>query len=190
MTKEREALRLALAALETCVVYSPGTRFQIKNFDEVSITKSIKAIKEALAQPEQKPMTPGELVQRVEAGERWKVIGCVQHDCAECQARLAQPKQEPLEYWNAIEGWVKIDEVRQHFETVSCGTIYKTAGEDRVPLYTTPPKRQPLTLKQQQEIEIDMTINQGFAGMNIGYLIGLVIKATEAAHGIKELNHV
>ena len=47
---------------------------------------------------------------------------------------LAQPKQEPLEYWNAVEGWVKIDEVREHFETVGCATIYKTAGEGRVPL--------------------------------------------------------
>ena len=59
---------------------------------------------------------------------------------------LAQPsdsvEQEPLEYWNAVEGWVKIDEVRQHFETVSCGTIYKNAGEGRVPLYTAPPKRE------------------------------------------------
>jgi hypothetical protein len=55
---------------------------------------------------------------------------------------LAQPEQEPLEYWNAVEGWVKIDEVRKHFETVSCGTIYKNAGEGRVPLYTAPPKRE------------------------------------------------
>jgi hypothetical protein len=55
---------------------------------------------------------------------------------------LAQPEQEPLEYWNAAEGWVKIDEVRQHFETVNCGTIYKNAGEGRVPVYTTPPKRE------------------------------------------------
>jgi hypothetical protein len=45
---------------------------------------------------------------------------------------------EPLEYWNAVEGWVKIDEVREHFDAVGCGTIYKTAGEDRTPLYTTP----------------------------------------------------
>ena len=22
---------------------------------------------------------------------------------------------EPFEYWNAVEGWVKIDEVREHF---------------------------------------------------------------------------
>ena len=44
------------------------------------------------------------------------------------------PVQEPLEYWNAVEGWVKIDEVREHFESVGCGTIYKNAGDGRVPL--------------------------------------------------------
>ena len=49
---------------------------------------------------------------------------------------LAQPEHEPLEYWNAVEGWVKIDEVREHFDSVGCGTIYKTAGEGRVPLTT------------------------------------------------------
>jgi len=50
-------------------------------------------------------------------------------------------EQEPFEYWNAVEGWVKIDEVREHFDSVGCGTIYKTAGEGREPLYTTPPQR-------------------------------------------------
>ena len=52
--------------------------------------------------------------------------------------RLAQPESEPFEYWNAVEGWVKIDEVRQHFDTANCGTIYKTGGEGRVPLYAAP----------------------------------------------------
>lgn len=47
-------------------------------------------------------------------------------------------QQEPFEYWNAVEGWVKIDEVRGHFESVGCGTIYKSPGEGRVPLYTAP----------------------------------------------------
>jgi hypothetical protein len=51
------------------------------------------------------------------------------------------PVQEPLEYWNAVEGWVKIDEVREHFEAVNCGTIYKHGGDGRVPLYTAPPQR-------------------------------------------------
>ena len=49
---------------------------------------------------------------------------------------------EPLEYWNAVEGWVKIDEVHEHFDAVGCGTIYKSAGEGRSPLYTAPPKRE------------------------------------------------
>lgn len=53
-------------------------------------------------------------------------------------ARVAQPEPEPFEYWNAVEGWVKIEEVRQHFDTAGCGTIYKTGGEGRVPLYTAP----------------------------------------------------
>ena len=64
-------------------------------------------------------------------------------ECVETlRARLAQPEPEPFEYWNAVEGWVKIDEVRQHFDTAGCGTIYKTGGEDRVPLYTAPPQRE------------------------------------------------
>ena len=37
-----------------------------------------------------------------------------------------------------VEGWVKIEEVRQHFDTAGCGTIYKTGGEGRVPLYSAP----------------------------------------------------
>ena len=36
------------------------------------------------------------------------------------------------------EGWVKIDEVRHFLDSVGCGTIYKTAGEGRVPLYAAP----------------------------------------------------
>jgi hypothetical protein len=43
---------------------------------------------------------------------------------------------------NEPEGWVKIDEVRQYFDSVGCGTIYKTAGEDRVPLYLAPPTKE------------------------------------------------
>jgi len=69
------------------------------------------------------------------------------HDKAQCdkynQAVYAikealETKEEPFEYWTAVEGWVKINEVREHFESASCGTIYKNGGEGRVPLYTTP----------------------------------------------------
>ena len=73
----------------------------------------------------------------------------------------AAPVQEPLEYWNAVEGWVKIDEVRQHFDSVGCGTIYKNAGEDRVPLYTAA-KRQWVGLTQQDiDIAFDDTQEGG-----------------------------
>jgi hypothetical protein len=59
---------------------------------------------------------------------------CIKAQRDELRDKLAEPEQEPLEYWNAVEGWVKIDEVREHFDSVGCGTIYKTAGEGRVPL--------------------------------------------------------
>ena len=58
------------------------------------------------------------------------------------RARLSQSEQEPFEYWNAVEGWVKIDEVRQHFDTTNCGTIYKHEGEGRIPLYAELPQRE------------------------------------------------
>jgi hypothetical protein len=56
---------------------------------------------------------------------------------------LLKSEQEPLEYWNAVEGWVKIDEVRKHFDSAGCGTIYKTAGEGRAPLYASPNVAEP-----------------------------------------------
>ena len=91
--------------------------------------------------------------------DRWETIlwKDVEHTAVfihELRMALAQPEQEPLEYWNAVEGWVKIEEVRQHFETVSCGTIYKTGGEGRVPLYTTPPKREWVGLTHEEKHEI------------------------------------
>ena len=49
-------------------------------------------------------------------------------------------QDEPFEYLNAVEGWVKIDEVRRHFDSVGCGTIYKRPGEGRVPLYLIHPQ--------------------------------------------------
>ena len=90
-----------------------------------------------------------------------------------------QPEQEPLEYWNAVEGGVKIGEVRQHFETVSCGTIYKTGGEGRVPLYTTPPKREWVGLTE-------MDIRNIFPHASYPLFLKTV-SAIEAK--LKELNH-
>ncbi len=91
--------------------------------------------------------------------------------------RLAQPEQA---YWNAVEGWVKIDEVREHFDSVGCGVIYKTAGEDRTPLYTTPPQRKPLTPDQVFAIA-DQHPVEGFDPEIMAFA-----RAIEAAHGIGE----
>ena len=90
--------------------------------------------------------------------------------------RLAQPEQA---YWNAVEGWVKIDEVREHFDSVGCGVIYKTAGEDRTPLYTTPPQRKPLTPAPVFAIA-DQHPVEGFDPEIMAFA-----RAIEAAHGIK-----
>jgi hypothetical protein len=54
MTKD-EALRLALEALETCNWFDDG-EYGHAEYDHVSTSKAITAIKEVLAQPEQKPV--------------------------------------------------------------------------------------------------------------------------------------
>ncbi len=53
-----------------------------------------------------------------------------------------------------VFGWVKIDEVREHFESVGCGTIYKTAGENRVSLYTTPQQRTWVGLTNEERLKL------------------------------------
>ena len=93
-----------------------------------------------------------------------------------------ETKDEPFEYWNAIEGWVKIDEVKEHFESVKCGTIYKNGGEGRVPLYTTPPQRKPLT--DEQLLVLLSRIDEHAVRLPKG-LRGFA-RAIENAHGIKE----
>jgi hypothetical protein len=88
-----------------------------------------------------------------------------------------EPVQEPLEYWNAVEGWVKIDEVREHFESVGCGTIYKTAGDGRVPL--TAAQRQPVDLTNDE-------INNIANGCHLGKSVQSAIR--EALDKYKEKN--
>ena len=41
---------------------------------------------------------------------------------------------------NEPVAWMKLDEVLEHFKSVGCGTVYKTGGEGRVPVYTHPVK--------------------------------------------------
>jgi hypothetical protein len=80
---------------------------------------------------------------------------------------------EPFEYWNAVEGWVKIDEMREHFDSVGCGTIYKSDGEGRSPLYTAPTKREWVGLTDEEADEYwDESVSTGCRlsfGMGVDY---------------------
>ena len=185
MTKD-EALKLAQCALSN------------RTASTKSIYEAITAIKEALARPE--PVLQDIEQYRMQmAGICTAALGywteydsissdydtVALRDVAKLYAKYdalykarwsSQPAQEPLEYWNAVEGWVKVDEVRKHFDSAGCGTIYKTAGEDRVPLYTSPPQREWVGLTDQERFALH-SITAG----SIGYA-----KALEAA--LKEKN--
>jgi len=98
-----------------------------------------------------------------------------------------ETKDEPFEYWNAVEGWVKLDEVREHFESVNCGTIYKNGGEGRVPLYTTP-QRTWVGLTDEQILHF---VDTHVGAPSMDYPLDNsdwinFARAIEAAHGIKE----
>ena len=158
MTKD-EALRMALDALEAdpleMVADVDGHMVFLKD-------KAITAIKKSLAQT-QDPVAwgvfEGNLHDMFFSPSEAQEMADLKGTHAEVRPLyttppvLAQPEQESFEYWNAVEGWVKIDEVRKHFDSVGCGTIYKTAGEDRTPLYTTPQRTWVgLTAKEKHEI--------------------------------------
>jgi len=137
VVNKEEALKLAFEALDSkYIVGCSEWRGQQ--------LKALTAIKEALAQPAQEPvawMTINEYGEEddihYENPEGHLMEGWTYKPLYTTPQPAPQPAPKTFEYWNAVEGWVKIEEVREHFETVGCGTIYKTAGEGRVPVYTT-----------------------------------------------------
>ena len=92
------------------------------------------------------------------------LIGCVQHDCAECKARLAQPEQEP------------VGEVSGH--DCSTGLLYRDL-EPGAPLYTAPPQRTWVGLTDEQIDDLSRTMIKSSKSVN------WLCRAIEAAHGIK-----
>jgi hypothetical protein len=87
-----------------------------------------------------------------------------------------ETEQEPFEYWNAVEGWVKIDEVREHFDAVGCGTIYKSAGEGRSPLYTAPPKKQWVSLTDQEVWQAIDNVLEGGGWLDVARVLEQAFK--------------
>ena len=119
MTKEREALRMALDALEEA-------HYKIEHKqDATKREQSITAIREALAKPIASVEKPIDF--KLAYGEIYK------DQRAALAKALAQPKQEPVGHIYTIAG-------------VQHCTIEQVLPDG--PLYTTPPKRQPLTDEQ------------------------------------------
>jgi hypothetical protein len=162
---DRELLQMALEALElTGVEYL--TSKEIEHLDALEI-----ALRARLAQPE--PV--------IQARKEGDLIVVDLPQVPTGGGGIFKDEQpEPLEYWNAVEGWVKIDEVRQHFDTAGCGTIYKTAGEDRVALYAAPPNKEWVGLPDAEKKDIcQEAANEDWTDLD-------VINATEAK--LKEKN--
>ena len=166
MTTQTEALRLALEALEDISSFQNHT-----SGDSYDVDKAITAIKEALAQPEQKSqllfeidgeMLTASQMMGVELFNFQQATGC--DTAAEF---LAQPEQEPVSkvskrYVNNIHWLKQVPE----FDTL---------------LYTTPPQRKPLTPEQIADIVIEMNGNEPTAPFWRD-----LARAIEAAHNIKE----
>ena len=134
----REVMKMALAVLKGCLEHPDAQ-------------DSIIAIEHELAQPEQEPvawMAINEYGEEddihYENPEGHLLEGWTYKPLYAHPPQIQQAQSEPLEYWNAVEGWVKIDEVRENFDSVGCGTIYKTAGEGRVPLCVAQPAQEPV----------------------------------------------
>ena len=160
---QTEALRLALEALESVLANHKGAPV-------LPWIEAKDAIKAALEANEFNP--------------DWDTQAVLVEEIQRMAKRIEEleAKDEPFEYWNAVEGWVKIDEVRDHFDSVGCGTIYKTSGEDRVPLYTTPPQRTWVGLTDEEA-------QKTFAEHNCDistHLAGILARAIEAK--LKEKN--
>ena len=179
MTKD-EALRLALEALENHIE-DPRTSNLIE--------KLIAAIKEALAQPEQKYRRGNRLicleteeycVIHISGTDRQWVKFPDSHVGVYTNEQVAElfellpkePEQEPVAYgtWDTMLGkgnrmmMVRLDK-----------------GQDgcTVPLYTTPPQRKPLTDEQIDYIAKNYALNNPTTPLHFA-------RAIEALHNIKE----
>ena len=166
MSKEREALKLALEALLESKPFLNDLDSRINHIT------AITSVKEALAQPEQKYTTTRN-AWTGKATYKCNICGrddfrsehaAAFHECGE----KAQPEQEPVAWKHPITNDVFST---YRFAKQGCGV-----GQEPVPLYTTPPQRKPLTDEQCKTLWAFE-----WKGERVQF-----IRAIEAAHGIKE----
>jgi len=88
---------------------------------------------------------------------------------------LAQPKQKPV-------AWMREDE-----DCTDC-IVWEQTEEHTIPLYTTPPQREPLTDEEFSNLVVENLGPHALTGgkMSVYDAFLIAVRATEAAHGIKE----
>jgi len=189
MTTQTEVLTLALEALEKLV------RFESDSWELGSCRvagRAIKAIKEALAQPE--PVDYEKL-----AALGWQEINCP--ICGGCARAFPKPEQEPalnpedcakdvFEHGTSMGLFVMPkEEAEQYCKDETKRTGYKhdwhyVAGRVHVKALIPAPQRKPLT---DEEVRVLYKVSTGF-DFHGGSALTAFIRAIEAAHGIKEKN--
>ena len=139
MTKEREALKLALEYIETNAHERRHVRW---------------AIKEALAQLQQEPTTGNILMDSYNAMQSMKVEGS-RHVVCQCDKCKAQPEQEPV-----AEAYALADKVRTELDKQSCPGVYMNIAWEAIVknyrdlIYSAPPLPvQPMTGKGKEYSE-------------------------------------
>jgi len=88
---------------------------------------------------------------------------------------LAQPKQKPV-------AWMREDE-----DCTDC-IVWEQTEEHTIPLYTAPPQREPLTDEEFSNLVVENLGPHALTGgkMSVYDAFLIAVRATEAAHGIKE----
>jgi hypothetical protein len=172
MTTQNEALKLALDFLMT---------------RRMGAELVIDALQEALAQPEPEQPVPDHLAgagKPIQPEQEPSQFGSPKMQ-ALILAKLAQPEQEPA----AHIATDALNQMKPPMLALHGVTLLGYNGLGTTAVYTTQPKRKPLT----DELEtlftnIDHAISSGAWNVQTGSQTWEIIEEAKAAHGIKELN--
>ena len=162
---DRDLMKQALEALENLQGLCTDAEDGLVEAVTIWTPEIITALSERLAQPEQEPV----------ACQYAKDVAMPEYRCAgKCQ--YAQPEQEPVAFVQGCN--------RGQWE-IFPAKAYQIF-ENEQPLYTSPPQRKPLTDEWIHRTTILLGFNPEWT-TEIG-IAHAIVRAAEAAHGIKEKN--